>query len=211
MIGKIPFSSIKNPSLSENDKQLIKCSLCDGILYEPIFSPKNRLNYCKTCFLEKNQISNNNNNIYQQCSKQIRKNLNLYKYSCPNFDFEEKDYTYDELINHLIICENNKISCPSCGGETFIKNLEKNEKEKLMKNLIKNKILERELEYQKSIIVEMEKEKEKTNPVNKIKEKQKQKNIPKIKKEKIIVTMKNNNSSKKILPKPIRPFSKITQ
>ena len=211
MFEKIPFNSIKNPPSSENDQKSIKCSLCDGILYEPIYSSNTKLNYCKICFLDKNKISNSNTFSYQPCSKQIKKNLNLYKYSCPNFDFEEKEYTYDELINHLITCENNKIICPSCGRETFTKNLEKNEKQKLMNNLIKNKRLERELEYNKSIILEMEKEKEKIIQANIIKEKSKK--IPKIKKEKkekIVITMKYN-SSKKILAKPVRPFSKITQ
>ena len=194
MLEKIPFSSIKNPPTSENDQKKLKCALCDGILYEPIFSLNKRLNHCKECFLSQNvninkNISNDNDNhLYKPSSKEIKTNLNVYKYTCPNFDFEEKEYTYDELINHLIICENNKIICPSCNNETFLKNIEKNEREKLIKNLIKNKILERELEYQKSIIIEMEKEK----------------------KEKIIIKMRNN-SSNKIRLKQIRPFSKITQ
>ena len=221
MFETIPFSSIKNPPSTENEKQLIKCGLCDGILYEPIFSKKNRLNYCKKCFLNKNNIERENlsfnySNLYQPCTKQIKNNLNSFKYNCPNFDFEEKEYTYDELINHLIICENNKIICPSCGGETFLKNIENNEKANLIKNLIKNKILERELEYQKSIIVEMEKEKKQTNEILKEKSKIQKENIlinkneKKEKKEKIIITIKNNSSSK-LLVKPKRPFSKITK
>ena len=65
--------------------------------------------------------------------------------------------------------ENNKIYCPSCGAETFIKNLEKIEKQKIINNLIKIKILERELECQRGIINEMEKEKQ-TIKINKEKE-----------------------------------------
>ena len=200
MLQKIPFSSIKNPPTSESDRAKIKCSLCDGILYEPVLSTKNRLNYCKTCFFESNNIDKNNlslnySNLCQPSSKQIKKNLNLYKYCCPNFDFEEKEYTYDQLINHLLICENNKINCPSCGAQTFLKNIEKNEKQKLTKYLIRNKILEKELEYQKSIIIKMEKEKTETNKI--IKEKSKvisTKNIENKKKRK---KGKNNNSNKK--------------
>ena len=170
MVEKITFSSIKNPPSSEDDKKIIKCSLCDGVVYEPILSKKNRLNYCKTCFFENNNIDKNNfsvnySNLYQPSSKEIKKNLNLYKFCCPNIDFEEKEYTYDELINHLLICENNKINCPSCGNQTFLKNIEKNEKQNLTKYLIRNKILERELEYQKSRIKEMEKEKTETNKI----------------------------------------------
>ena len=213
MLQKIPFSSIKNPPTSESDQTKLICSLCDGILYEPIFSINNRLNYCKTCFLDKNNTSTNNNKSYKSCSKEIKINLNLYKYTCPNFDFEEKEYTYDQLINHLITCDNNKINCPFCGSETFLKNIEKNEKQKLTNELIKNKILERELEYQKSIIMEMEKEKKQTKIIKekskKIFENNAQKN-KKEKKEKIVINMKNN-SSKKLLVKPIRPFSKIIQ
>ena len=219
MLEKIPFSSIKNPPTSENDQKKLKCALCDGILYEPIFSLNKRLNYCKECFLSQNvninkNISiNNNNHLYKPSSKEIKTNLNVYKYTCPNFDFEEKEYTYDELINHLIICENNKIICPSCNNETFLKNIEKNEREKLIKNLIKNKILERELEDQKSIIIEMEKEKKETNIINEKEKKIFKDNIQKNKKEKkekIIIKMRNN-SSNKIRLKQIRPFSKITQ
>ena len=215
MAEKITFSSIKNPPSSEEDKKALKCSLCDGILYEPILSLKNRLNYCKTCFFEINNIDKNNLsvnycNLYKPSSKQIKNNLNLYKFCCPNFDFEEKEYTYDELINHLIICENNKINCPLCGAYTFLKNIEKNERQKLTKYLIKNKILERELEYQKSIIIKMEKEKTETNKNIKEKPKINLENKKKEKKEKIIITIKNNFSNK-ILTKPVRPFSKITQ
>ena len=216
MVEKIPFSSLKNNSSTEIDQKLIKCSLCDGVLYEPIFSAKDRLNYCKTCFLQQNNIdpedsSINYTKLYTQSSKQIKNNLNLYKYNCPNFDFEEKEYTYDELINHLIICDNNKVICPSCGCETFLKNIENNEKQKLIKNLIRNKILERELEYQKSIIVEMEKEKKQTIEIAKEKFHKKEKEIipknKKDKKEKVTIKIKNN-ISKNLLIKPIRPFSK---
>ena len=216
MISKIPFSSINNPPISEEEQKIIKCALCDGILYEPVYSIKNKLNYCKNCLLEKNNINSDNfeiinSHLYHSSSKNIKNNLNSYKYTCPNFDFEEKLYSYDELINHLITCENNKIYCPSCGGETFIKNLETIEKQKIINNLIKNKILERELECQKSIIIEMEKEKQ-TIKVNKEKEKEKiQKEvIPKNKKEKkerIIITVKD--SSKNLQLKPKRPYSKI--
>ena len=220
-MAKIPFSSIKNNNLTETNKK-IKCTLCDGILYEPIFSKKDKLNYCKTCFYNHNNIniedsSINYRNLYTPSSKEIKINLNKYKYNCPNFDFEEKEYTYDELIDHLIICDNNKITCPSCGGETFLKNIENNEKQKLMIILIRNKILERELEYQKLRIIQMENEKneiEKKNEKNQKKEveiqkkEKKEKNEKKEKKEKIIVKIKNNMSKNLILSKSSRPISK---
>ena len=67
-------------------------------------------------------------NLYNPAVKESKKKLNMYNYVCPNFDFEEnqkeKEYTYDELINHLIVCQNNRISCPECGEETFLKSLE---------------------------------------------------------------------------------------
>ena len=99
----------------------------------------------------------------------MKKNLNLYKYSCPNFDFEEnakeKEYTYDELINHLIICQNNKVSCPECGSDTFLNCLETRSKKDMETILLRNKILERELEYQKSRIIQMEEEKKETKEI----------------------------------------------
>ena len=173
MEEKIPFLSLKNPPESENSLKLIKCPLCEGILYDPVYSPKTRLNYCKSCFLSQNNDKNrvlNYDNLYNSTVKERKKNLNLYKYSCPNFDFEEnkreKEYTYDELINHLIICGNNKIFCPECGRETFLKSLEENNKKDLEILLIRNKILERELEYQKSRIIQMEEEKKETKEIS---------------------------------------------
>ena len=215
MIEKIPFSSLKKNTLTENEKNSIKCTLCNGIFYEPIYSTKNKLNYCKTCFLLKNNINPesltiNYSTLYQPCLKQVKKVLNSYNYTCPNYDIDEKEYTYDNLINHLIICDNSKINCSFCGKETFLKNCEKNEKQKLITTLIRNKILERELEYQKSRIVEMEKEKKETKEKKEIKEKiekkEKKEKIPRIKtvkKERIISKTKSN------IIKPPRPISKI--
>ena len=172
MEEKIPLISLKSPPLTESSLKSIKCSLCQGILYEPVYSNKTKMNYCKSCYLFQKKEKNENNlsltydNLYNPSVKEAKKNLNLYKYSCPNFDFEEnakeKEYTYDELINHLIICENNKITCPECGDDTVLKSLEINNQNYLKKLLIRNKILERELEYQKSRIIQMEEEKKET-------------------------------------------------
>jgi len=163
-------------------------------------------NCCKTCILEKNNIDPDNLSInyttlYKPTSKQIKLTLNSYNYSCPNFDFEENkeetQYTYDDLINHLIICDNNKIKCPFCGAETLIKNIEKNEKQKLITTLIRNKILERELEYQKSRIIEMEAEKKQTLEVNKQKKAKENIQVNTIKKkEKIQITVKKTPINK---------------
>ena len=211
-MAKIPLSSLKNNISTETNKKIIKCSLCDGVLYEPIFSKKDKLNFCKTCFYNHNNISTgdlsiNIRKLYSPSSKEIKNNLNSYKYSCPNFDFEEKEYTYDELINHLIICENNKIMCPSCGGETFIKNITNNEKQKLINNLLRNKILERELEYQKLRIIQMENEKSEIVKKNQKKEEENKKKEIKEKKEKIIIRIKSN-MSKRLVSKSTRPTSK---
>ena len=172
MEAKIPLISLKDPPSSDVSFKLIKCPLCEGILYDPVYNSQTKKNYCKQCF----QSQNNNkkeknpslthNNLYHPSVKESKKNLNLYKYVCPNFDFEEnkkeKEYNYDELINHLIVCENNKISCPECGNNTFLKSLDVESKKELEKILMRNKILERELEYQKSRIIQMEEEKKET-------------------------------------------------
>ena len=181
MEEKIPLISLKSPPLTESSLKSIKCSLCQGILYEPVYSNKTKMNYCKSCYLFQKKEKNENNlsltyeNLYNPLVKEAKKNLNLYKYSCPNFDFEEnakeKEYTYDELINHLIICENNKITCPECGDDTVLKSLEINNQNYLKKLLIRNKILERELEYQKSRIIQMEEEKKETKETADKKEK----------------------------------------
>lgn len=162
----IPFSCIKN-NISENDQKPIKCPSCNGVLYEPVLSLKDNKVYCKNCLYEINNIniidyikpSFNYTKIYKQVPIETKKYLNNYKYKCPNFDIDEKEYTYDGLINHLITCDNKKIQCPNCDNQEYIKLIKENEQ---LKNLlIKNTILERELEYQKSIVKEMEKEKQK--------------------------------------------------
>ena len=180
MEEKIPFISLKSPPLSEYELKSIKCSLCEGILYDPVYSNKDKSNYCKSCYISRNNEKNENklsltyDNLYNPSVKEAKKNLNLYKYSCPNFDFEEnvkeKEYTYDELINHLIVCDNNKLTCPECGADTILKSFETTNKNYMKKLLIRNKILERELEYQKSRIIQMEEEKKETKEIAEKKE-----------------------------------------
>jgi hypothetical protein len=233
MDAKIPFISLKNHPSSELSLNSIKCPLCEGILYDPIYSSKTKKNYCKLCYLSQNKTKKENNlsltydNLYNPTVKERKKNLNLYKYTCPKFDYEEnkdeKVYTYDELVNHLIICENNNITCPECGADTFIKSLEKDYKKNLEKMLIKNKILERELEYQKSRIIQMEEEKKETKEIaNKKEEEKKPEQKPKeIEKEKIQISVKkppvksikrnskNNIKFKKGELPPIKRKSKV--
>ena len=213
MLEKIPFSSLKNHQELEIEEKLIKCPFCNGILYEPIFSTKKGKNCCKSCLLSQNNIEQENlsinySHLFKPISKQIKNKLNNYEYICPleyMENTEGKQYNYDELINHLIICDNNKIKCPSCGADKFLKNiLEKNEKKKLTDILINNKILERELEYQKSVIVEMENEKKKTNVIVNKKEKEKDK------KENILINTKEKKENKKVNLKKVISNNKLT-
>ena len=163
---QIPINSIKNSVILENDLSKIKCSLCKGVLCEPICSSKSY--FCRKCFFSSKTPKNN----FKTLTKEIKTELNRYKYTCPNFDYEEnsdlKEYTYDDLMTHMITCDNNKISCPYCGDETLIKKLGISYKDKLIKTLIENKILQKELDYQKSLVIEMEK---------KVKEEKENKNI----------------------------------
>jgi hypothetical protein len=171
MEAKIPLISLKDPPSTDPSLKSIKCPLCEGILYDPVYCTKKRMNYCKQCYItQKGKIlSLTYDNLYNPSVKEAKKNLNLYKYVCPNFDFEEnkkeKIYTYDELINHLIICQNNKVSCPECGSDTFLNSLETRSKKDMETILLRNKILERELEYQKSRIIQMEEEKKETKEI----------------------------------------------
>ena len=195
MEEKIPLISLKSPPLTESSLKSIKCPLCQGILYDPVYSDKTKLNYCKSCYLfqkkekKENNLSLTYDNLYNPSVKKAKKNLNLYTYSCPNFDFEEnekeKEYTYDELINHLIVCDNNRLTCPECGADALLKSFEINNQNYMKKLLVRNKILERELEYQKSRIIQMEEEKKETKETATKKEEKKQEIKPKkIQKEK---------------------------
>ena len=51
MEEKIPLISLKSPPLTESSLKSIKCSLCQGILYDPVYSNKTKSNYCKSCYL----------------------------------------------------------------------------------------------------------------------------------------------------------------
>ena len=201
MEEKIPLISLKSPPLTEFSLKSIKCPLCQGILYDPVYSDKTKLNYCKSCYLfqkkekKENNLSLTYDNLYNPSVKKAKKNLNLYTYSCPNFDFEEnekeKEYTYDELINHLIICDNNRLTCPECGADALLKSFEINNQNYMKKLLVRNKILERELEYQKSRIIQMEEEKKETKETADKKEEKKQEIKPKkIQKEKSKIIIK---------------------
>ena len=171
MVEKIPISCLKNTSLNEDELKDIQCNECKGVLYDPVISLKNNLNYCKKCLFNLNNIDIENyfnestiNNIYKPVPKTTKANLNKYKYICPNYDFNEKsekEYSYDDLINHLMECENNKIKCPYCNNEQFLKNFKSKEIEKLTKTIMDNVILERELESQILVIKQMEIEKQK--------------------------------------------------
>ena len=228
MEAKIPFISLKDPPSLELSSKAIKCSLCEGIIYEPVYSPKTKLTYCKSCFQSQKIFKNDNSplnftNLYNPAVKESKKKLNMYNYVCPNFDFEENqkenEYTYDELINHLIVCQNNRISCPECGEETFLKSLEINHRQDLENILIKNKILERELEYQKSRILQMEEEKKETKELAIKKEEEKKQPPPPVKekeKEKIIVKSVNKppikmkkKSSQNLIKVPKGPLPPI--
>jgi hypothetical protein len=230
MEAKIPLISLKDPPSTDPSLKSIKCPLCEGILYDPVYCTKKRMNYCKQCYItQKGKIlSLTYDNLYNPSVKEAKKNLNLYKYICPNFDYQEnqkeKEYTYDELINHLIVCENNKIICPECGEETFLKSLENNSRKNLEKVILWNKILERELEYQKSRIIQMEEEKKETKEIAEKQEKKEEKEEkeekkveekkpdppkPKVEKQKIqIVIKKPPRKSAEIKPKNIMKFKK---
>ena len=176
MVEKIPINCLKNVSLTENELKDIQCTGCKGVLYDPVISLKNNFNYCKKCLFDLNNINVDNyimecniNNIYRPISKTTKMNLNKYKYICPNYDFSEnneKEYSYDDLINHLIDCGNNKIKCPYCNNEQFLKFFKSKELEKLNKTIMENVILERELESQKLVIKQMEIEKQKIKENN---------------------------------------------
>ncbi len=192
METKIPISCISNIN-NDNKKyiNLIKCSYCNGIFYEPIYLKVDHCIICKNCFYNKCRINkdaikkNELDKLYEKIDNKIYESLFKFKYFCPlcklNNSNEKKEYQYDTLINHLKICNNQIIFKDLCRCTNILKIylkdlfLKKNE----LDLINDNKILEKEIEKEKltlnnkqlKIFLDNEEKKEKANYLNEIQKK----------------------------------------
>ena len=142
----IPLDSLIQPSNQPPiDSKNLLCQLCNNILYEPIIFDKDNLFYCLNCFIEK-QLNINKDFGEIQLNKIIEKKqiLNQYKYKCPICKYFA--FSYDELLSHMIICENKECICGFCNSKLELKSYEN--KDEIKKNLIENFEYEREYFYE---------------------------------------------------------------
>ena len=192
METKIPISCISNFN-NDNKKyiNLVKCPICNGIYYEPIFLKIENCIACKNCFYNKYRINKDNikknelDKLYEKIDIKKYESLFKFKYFCPlcklNNSNENKEYQYDTLINHLKICENQIIFKDLCRCtnilKIYLKDLHLNKSEIDLIN--KNKILEKEIEIEKLTInkkqlkafLDNEEKKEKENYLKEIQQK----------------------------------------
>ena len=161
MENKIPTFCISNLN-KENEKFIdtIKCHICGGILYEPIFVKIDKYIACRKCFFNKYKINadiierNKSEYLYEIINIKNLQNLFKFKYFCPlckSNNSNNKEYEYDALINHLKICENQILFKDLCRCTNIIKLYLKdvNMNNEGIKIILENKILEKEIEIEK--------------------------------------------------------------
>ena len=170
---------------------LVKCPICNGIYFEPVFLKFDSCIVCKNCFENKYRINtdiinkNELNKLYEIIDIKKYDSLFKFKYYCPlcklNNSNNNKEYQYDTLINHLKICDNQIIFKDLCRCTNILKiylkdlYLKKNE----LDLIIENKILEKEIEMEKltinnkklKIFLNNEEKKEKENYIKEIQQK----------------------------------------
>ena len=163
MEPKIPISCISNIN-NENKKFIdsIKCCICKGIYFEPIFLKYENCFACKNCFcckfkIDKSELNKKDYDIFYE-KLDVTKLVNLYrfKYFCPicksNDINNNTEYNYIELTNHLKNCGNQIIFRELCRClniiKIYLKDIE-TEDNKYSKLIYENNLLEREIEMEK--------------------------------------------------------------
>lgn len=177
-IAYLPTTTIQSENIQSYLLYSIICGLCKGILYKPFQCIKCNKSFCRPCI--QTWKKNNNNKIFQcDClntslappCKAIRENLSNLKFSCPN-NCSDYQYTYDIIVNHILICEKRKIPCPTCGKKIDNEKLKNmNELNNLRTNIsILNDqidITKEELKTLKEEIEKLNHSKENSNNINK--------------------------------------------
>lgn len=125
-------SEIVNPDFYNTVKDIVTCSICLGILIDPLSCNKCETSYCTKCLTNWKYNINIKNNLLCpmkcsqnkfNCPNRVLKNLLeklefSCKYGCNNTQKKNKVFNYDEIIKHLNNdCENIKINCTLCNSK----------------------------------------------------------------------------------------------
>ena len=90
MEPKIPLSCISN--LNDQNKKyidLIKCPICDGVYFEPIYLKLDKYIACENCFFNKYKINKDNikksklDILYEKINVKKLESLFKFNYYCP--------------------------------------------------------------------------------------------------------------------------------
>ena len=165
MEAKIPIIciSVKN----DEDKKFIdsiQCPICRGVFFEPIFLKLEKSIVCKNCFFNKYKINNIDkidkdkiNMLFEKINSKNIDALFKFKYFCPlckSNNSINKEYSYDELIYHLMTCGNQIIFRDLCRCINIITiylkdiNMDIND----YKIMLENIVLQKEIEMEKLTI-----------------------------------------------------------
>ena len=158
MNAKIPIFCISNQN-EQNKKFIdsIRCHICGGVYFEPIYLKIEKFIVCKNCFFEQHKKNNNHIDksnlklLFDEIDYKKIEPLFKFKYYCPlckSNNSNNEEYAYDKLIEHLSICKNQVLFRELCRCTNIIKiylkdiDMEEND----YKIILENEILKKEIE-----------------------------------------------------------------
>lgn len=108
---------ISNKDVIQSMKDEISCSICIGVVIDPLTCSKCENNFCKVCI---NQWQKSNNKCPFRCSplsfnpptRLLKNMLSNLEIICPN-DCGDI-INYNKLKDHLMVCKVEKRQCPCC-------------------------------------------------------------------------------------------------
>lgn len=137
--------SIVNRNFFEGIKDMVLCSICTGVFVEPVKCSSCDNAFCKFCI---NQWGENSSYCPFMCenfeileaSRTLKNLLDKLVFKCQNYCSGIGEYSYSQICQHLSICGNLIVTCPSCNSN--VKNSQLQELEEI--NILKKRITQLE-------------------------------------------------------------------
>lgn len=148
---------IANPEFLENLKDIVICSICTGVLINPVQCNKCENSYCKKCIEEWSKVQNYcpmkcKEQTFKEASRITKNILSKIHFICPLGCFKKMDY--QELLNHAEMCKKENLSTIYTLEKLRIDydNLKKKYDEmKIYYNLLKIKKINDETRYEQNL------------------------------------------------------------
>ena len=145
----IPLSTnyILNLDFFESIKEVVTCSICIGVLIDPITCNKCETSYCMKCLnIWKNQCKGSlacpmkcHNNKFNAPSRVLKNILEKLEFRCKFgcLDKDKKDnFNYSAILNHLYNeCELLTVNCNLCSSKVKYKDIKKSDFYKFVSKL----------------------------------------------------------------------------